>query len=346
METTEKQKNTISQEVWNLFYFIDFLDNNKSEYLKYIPLCDELTELLNQRSKYDEYGNYKDKLQYDAFSRPIKEKDDILKSNIYNPIECKLKELDIIHGKFPSISIGDGLAMCKLRDNFTKYDVEIILQYKKKYLDFRTETNTDFHCLSEIYYELDRKLKILFDRFKDTNENEFESFEAKTIQLTPQNKPTDTTIEAIHQRIQNVINKAEELIFNNRKKINSQQLYFTSSFTPDEQNKLFDGLINGGFLPKGTIYSHFCYVFGGTDIPKNEKLFESLLWLKDIQDLKMFIDTFFIDKKNRWKKTVFCFRDNQGKEINCNSIRNLNPSHKDNPPSEAYFKNLKKSLNK
>ena len=123
-----------------------------------------------------------------------------------------------------------------------------------------------------------------------------------------------------------------------------QSKYFTRSFSETEQKKLFDGLINDGFLPKETNYSHFCYVFGGTTIPDNETPFEPLLWLKDTQDLKIFIDTFFPNEKSKWKKTVSCFKDNQSKEINYNSIRNLNPKYKDNPPSEAYFKKLKKEL--
>jgi hypothetical protein len=59
-----------------------------------------------------------------------------------------------------------------------------------------------------------------------------------------------------------------------------QPPHFTRQFTPDEQKKLFDGLTNGGFLPKETIYSHFRYVFGGTAIPDNEKPFEPLQWIK------------------------------------------------------------------
>jgi hypothetical protein len=49
--------------------------------------------------------------------------------------------------------------------------------------------------------------------------------------------------------------------------------HFTRHFTDDEQRKLYDGLTSGGFLPTGTIYSHFCHVFGGTAIPDSEMPF-------------------------------------------------------------------------
>ena len=57
---------------------------------------------------------------------------------------------------------------------------------------------------------------------------------------------------------------------------------FTRVFSEIEQKKLFDGLINGSFLPKETIYNHFCYVFGGTAIPENEKSFNPLVWQKSV----------------------------------------------------------------
>jgi hypothetical protein len=55
--------------------------------------------------------------------------------------------------------------------------------------------------------------------------------------------------------------------------------HFTRQFTADEANKLFSGLINGGFLHRDTIFSHFLYAFGGT-IPDCEKPFKPLKWIK------------------------------------------------------------------
>ncbi|MDR3350216.1 MAG: hypothetical protein LBN98_01035 [Prevotellaceae bacterium] len=86
-------------------------------------------------------------------------------------------------------------------------------------------------------------------------------------------------------------------------------LYFTRSFTTDEQKKLFDGLVNGGFLPKETICSHFYYVFGGTPIPDNEKPFKPLIWQKSVGLLAYCIENLFADTDgaNLWEITVNTF---------------------------------------
>jgi hypothetical protein len=74
-------------------------------------------------------------------------------------------------------------AISDFKTNFTSEDVVQVMAYKKKYLTFRKETNSNFLCLQMIFDELDEVLKALFDFFKDTTENEFDSFEAKTIEV-------------------------------------------------------------------------------------------------------------------------------------------------------------------
>jgi hypothetical protein len=56
--------------------------------------------------------------------------------------------------------------------------------------------------------------------------------------------------------------------------------HFTRSFTSDGQKKLFEGLKSAGLLPKDTNKNHFNFVFGGTDIPDEEKPFKKLDWIK------------------------------------------------------------------
>jgi len=63
-------------------------------------------------------------------------------------------------------------------------------------------------------------------------------------------------------------------------------------------------------------------------------------WLTYLQDLNIFINTFYSNEDKKWVKTVNTF-SNKGKPIKINSIKNLNPSYKDNPQSEQYFKKLK-----
>jgi hypothetical protein len=80
----------------------------------------------------------------------------------------------------------------------------------------------------------------------------------------------------------NEIERIREKLPNSLPKINPS--HFARSFSETEQKKLYEGLTNGGFLPKGTNYSHFCHVFGGMAIPDSEM--PSLQWNKNKQLLR------------------------------------------------------------
>jgi len=176
----------IPEKVQALLDFIEFLDKNKNNYItKYLPLCDELSELDEQRNKLNPRENYRDKQLYDNVQREIEIKFTPILENIYNPISTKLKDLGIWSGDDVMTSIynnniGDVL---EFQQSFTEEDINVIKHYKEKYLSFRIETNSNFMCLSLILSRLDEIYKILFDFFKDTNENEFENFEAKVVNL-------------------------------------------------------------------------------------------------------------------------------------------------------------------
>lgn len=176
----------IPQKILALFEFIDFLDKNKNEYIeKYIPLCNELKKLDSQRNSLNPKKNYKDKQVYDKIQIEIKEKFTPITENIYNPITRKLLELKIWSGEidFTSIWNNNISEIYDFKSNFTNEDTKEVFQYKQKYLNFRTETNSDFLSLSFVFHELDKVLKELFIFFKDVEENEFESFEAKLIKI-------------------------------------------------------------------------------------------------------------------------------------------------------------------
>jgi hypothetical protein len=182
--STTIRKIMISEKIQALFDFIDYLDTNKAEFIeKYIPLCDELTNLDIQRSKLKPKNNYIDKQRYDEIQKGIEEKFQPITQNIYIPVLDKMKELGIWSGDnvFTSIWNNNMSAIYDLRENFTSDDIIKIKIYKQKYLSFRTETNSNFLCLQIVLSNLDDILKELFDFFKDNNENEFESFETKTI---------------------------------------------------------------------------------------------------------------------------------------------------------------------
>lgn len=176
----------IPQKIQALFDFIDFLDLRKKEFIeKYIPLCNELRELDKQRSKLNPRENYKDKQSYENIQKKIEEKFEPITENIYKPITNKLRELGIWSGDevYTSIWNNNISEIEDFKRNFIPEDIELVFHYKQKYLLFRSETNNDFLCLSFVFSNLDEIFKVLFDFFKDTDENEFDSFEAKTIEL-------------------------------------------------------------------------------------------------------------------------------------------------------------------
>lgn len=174
----------IPEKIQALFNFIDYLDKKKSQYIeKYIPLCDELKNLKEQRSELRPNENYISKQKYDKIQNEIEEKFTPILSDIYNPITNKLKELGICSDDETYLNIWNNniSAISEFKINFSPEDIPKVIEYKQKYLSFRTETNTDFLCLSFVFHSLDETLKELFDFFKDTNDNEFQDFETKTI---------------------------------------------------------------------------------------------------------------------------------------------------------------------
>lgn len=176
----------IPKKIKALFDFIDYLDGNKNEYVdKYLPLCEELIALDTKRDKLKPKQNYIDKREYDEIQEEISTKFSPITSNIYNPITTKLRDLKIWSGDdtYNSIWNSNTSAILDFKENFTPEDVPVIINYKNKYLNFRKETNTDFLCLTFAFNVLDETLKELFSFFKNIEENEFDSFEAKTIEV-------------------------------------------------------------------------------------------------------------------------------------------------------------------
>jgi hypothetical protein len=186
--TSNSSKNDlmIPQKIEALFDFIDYLDCKKIEFIeKYIPLCNELNNLVKQRSDLKPSSNYIDKQQYDNIQKQITVKFQPITQYIYMPVLDKLKELEIWAGDngFTSIWNNNISAIYDFKENFSSEDITKVKIYKHKYLSFRKETNSNFLCLQLVFNYLDEILKELFDFFKDTSENEFESFETKTIKV-------------------------------------------------------------------------------------------------------------------------------------------------------------------
>lgn len=177
----------IPEKIQAIFDFIDYLDSKKEEDLEqYIPLCNELSELDDKRGKLQPRKNYKDKLQHRTVQAEISEKFNPITEEIYKPVVNKMLELGIWSGDGAMASIWNNNfpAISDFMENFVSEDVPMVMNYKKKYLDFRNETNSNFLSLQMVFSSLDEVLKELFDFFKDTDENEFDLFETKTVEVS------------------------------------------------------------------------------------------------------------------------------------------------------------------
>lgn len=176
----------IPERITNLFAFIDYLESNQKQYIEeYLPLCDKLLSLHNQLHQLRPADNYKDKQKHSELSNTITQEFQPIQTNIYLPLTAKLRELKIWSGDetFASIWNNNYSSILEFKENFEPKDVAQVLIYKEKYVSFRRQTNSDFLCLTFAFHNLDDVFKELFNFFKDTTENEFEEFEAKTIEL-------------------------------------------------------------------------------------------------------------------------------------------------------------------
>ncbi len=253
----------IPEKILALFEFIDYLDRNKTEYIeKYIPMCNELENLNEQRNKLKPNNNYIDKQKYDTIQNEISEKFSPILSNIYTLVSEKLKELGIWNGDntYSSIWNTNISAISDFKTSFTPEDVAQVMTYKKKYLTFRTETNNNFLCLQLMFHELDEVLKALFDFFKDTTENEFDNFEAKTIE-----------VESIEEAVKGFVeNKGKNVKFSIPSKnfFNGKEETQVQKYSTNIKNEIFMGYK----IEVGDITNNSGHIIIGKDIKISDSL--------------------------------------------------------------------------
>jgi hypothetical protein len=253
----------LPQKILALFAFIDYLDENKKEYIeKYIPLCNELQNLDEQRSKLKPDNNYIHKQEYDKIQNEISVKFSPILLNIYTPITDKLRELGIWSGDetYSSIWNNNISAISDFKRDFTSEDVVQVMKYKDKYLTFRIETNSNFLCLALVLQELDEIFKVLFDFFKDSNENEFESFETKTIEV-------DSLEDAVKGFVEN---KGKNIKFS----IPTKNIYSGQTQNPIQTNStnIKNEIFMGDKIEVGNITNNSGQIIIGKDIKISDSL--------------------------------------------------------------------------
>jgi hypothetical protein len=168
-------------------------------------------------------------------------------------------------------------------------------------------------------------------------DTDIEKLKCIAISIESQNEMLNALIDGHNDAIQE---------FNNNY-TDTKAKHFTRSFSTDEAKRLYEGLTNNGYLPKGTIYGHFYHVFGRTAISDNEKPFKPLVWQQTIGLLAYLIDNLFADTDgtNLWEITAQCFVY-KDKAPNKNSLKNTVSKYKQESKNKPKgYKDLDTILN-
>lgn len=175
----------ITPKIKALFQFIEYLHSNIDNFNQNNGLIKELEQLAGERQKVSSKKTYKDKLKYDEVQAEIETKFEILQGNTANLIKAKAKELNVCNfDNEPNYSFnGIETDIHQLKENFSKNDLPEIFKHKQQYIEYRRKTHKTFLSLAFFIDKLDEVLKTLFDFFKETEQNEFEAFETKAIQV-------------------------------------------------------------------------------------------------------------------------------------------------------------------
>lgn len=208
----------ITPKIKALFQFIEYLHSNIDNFNLNNDLIKELELLNEERQKVSSKKTFKDKLKYDEIKAEIETKFKILQGNTATLIKAKAKELNVCNFDNEPNYIFNGIEteIQQFKENFSKGDLPEIFKHKQQYIEYRTKTHKTFLSLAFFIDELDEVTKSLFDFFKETEQNEFEAFEKKTIE-----------VNSIEEAIQIITNKKHK----------DERFWLTTFFEEQEQTK-------------------------------------------------------------------------------------------------------------
>jgi hypothetical protein len=175
----------ITDKIKALFQFVEFLHSNIDNFKQYDEVINELHLLIKKKNELSPRKNFKDKLKFDEVQAEIKNKFKVIQENITKPIQTKVTELNICDlNQIDTLLNWYITEIGNLEKNFNNNDIPEILKHKNQYIEYRTETKGEtFFGLDLFFNYLDETLKKLFNCFKETEQNEFEAFETKAIQV-------------------------------------------------------------------------------------------------------------------------------------------------------------------
>jgi hypothetical protein len=120
--------------------------------------------------------------------------------------------------------------------------------------------------------------------------------------------------EKTKQKIQQIEQKIDLI----EQRIKPKQ--FTRKFTPEQQQKLFDGLVAADLLSADTNKEHFMWVFGGDNYPED---FKQLKWRSTSSLLAYFVANLFAEN-NRLNIAESCFNKEDLSQAKYNYENNKN----------------------
>jgi hypothetical protein len=173
----------MNQQIKSLFKFIEFLHSNIQNFNQYDEVISDWVYSANQMNNLNPEEKSSNKLKFNHLEKIYECKLNIIQKNIIEPIHSKATELNICDiNKIDTIWNWNYSEITNLKKNFNKEDLPKILEHIRKYIEFRTNTNVN-EFLMIFFAALDSTLKVLYDFFKETDQDEFESFGIKAIQV-------------------------------------------------------------------------------------------------------------------------------------------------------------------
>lgn len=307
----------ITDKIKNLFQFIEYLHSNIENFNQHIDLINELWLLGEERKELRPERNYKDKLQYDKVQAEIEIKFDDLQYKTANQIRAKAKELNVCNFDEKDDRLNEiSTDIEQLRKNFSNNDLSEIFKHKNQYIEFRKNEYRYFLSLYWFFFDLDRTTKALFDFFKeDSNQNEYEAFETKVIQVNNENEAFKLLQQGGLRAFN--INPLKLSIIQQQTDIEPllPQPLQTNLKTQQRAN-LFTELVNGGFIPdENPDCFNWAFAAKGETEPTPPGQWQPIKWEKSKWLLAYFVDLFNceflgndgIKKRTQWKPFELLF---------------------------------------
>ncbi len=179
-----------------LFDLIDFLHSNINEFKKHDSVIEEIEQLNTEISNLESIDNYKKRMKKIDLDGKRDAKLQIIYTNITNPIKSKALELEVCDWSYDrniwNWSIAEVEKLKHQPNILTPEEVENIVGYKNKYVEYRKATNNDYGTNS-FFTDLDSTLYNLFSFFCENIEKEFVQFNETAQRLKPEKEVIQTT---------------------------------------------------------------------------------------------------------------------------------------------------------